>query len=331
MFNFLNFFKKPIIEDHSAKAGAVPSPLDLRDIPATAVIPETQITPKVWINPVQVPHKNQGQKPKCVASAGSVIDEFLKGIFGESVELDDDWLYAECKKIDGYDGPGTYLRTMLSVLKNKGCLPVGGDPNNVALIAKYKIPGYVNVATDFQSLKDAIYKFGYILGGFHGSNEGWQTAYIRPPKAGETIWGHGTAPKDFPVEIFIRDQNSWGEGWGDKGDFYFDKNYPLFEAWAVVGELPANWETLLPDPTKKPKHNFTVQLSIQAEGDEVKALQNCLVWFGCMTQAQVNTGYGFFGLKTLAAVKLFQLRNGIQQTGNVGPLTLAALNKIFNT
>ncbi len=56
-----------------------------------------------------------------------------------------------------------------------------------------------------------------------------------------------------------------------------------------------------------------------------KGIQDRLVELGFMTRAQVNTGYGTFGPQTEAAVKRFQARNDIRQTGIVGEQTFRAL------
>lgn len=56
-----------------------------------------------------------------------------------------------------------------------------------------------------------------------------------------------------------------------------------------------------------------------------KGIQDRLVALGYMTRAQVNTGYGTFGPQTEAAVKRFQERNGIRQTGTIGEQTFRAL------
>ncbi len=42
----------------------------------------------------------------------------------ERMAFDPDWLYAECKKRDGYDGPGTYLSIAYDVLRELGPVPV---------------------------------------------------------------------------------------------------------------------------------------------------------------------------------------------------------------
>lgn len=56
-----------------------------------------------------------------------------------------------------------------------------------------------------------------------------------------------------------------------------------------------------------------------------KGIQDRLVELGYMTRQQVNTGYGTFGPQTEAAVKRFQGRNDIQQTGRVGEMTYRTL------
>ncbi|MEO6587880.1 MAG: peptidoglycan-binding protein [Pyrinomonadaceae bacterium] len=52
-----------------------------------------------------------------------------------------------------------------------------------------------------------------------------------------------------------------------------------------------------------------------------KGIQDRLVALGYLTRAQVNTGYGTLGPQTESAVKRFQARNGIRQTGIVGEQT----------
>jgi peptidoglycan hydrolase-like protein with peptidoglycan-binding domain len=56
-----------------------------------------------------------------------------------------------------------------------------------------------------------------------------------------------------------------------------------------------------------------------------KGIQDRLVELGYLTRRQVNTGYGTFGPQTENAIKQFQARNGIRQTGRVGEMTYRAL------
>jgi peptidoglycan hydrolase-like protein with peptidoglycan-binding domain len=56
-----------------------------------------------------------------------------------------------------------------------------------------------------------------------------------------------------------------------------------------------------------------------------KGIQDRLVALGYLRRTQVNTGYGTFGPQTENAVRHFQARNGIRQTGRVGEMTYRAL------
>ncbi len=57
----------------------------------------------------------------------------------------------------------------------------------------------------------------------------------------------------------------------------------------------------------------------------VKAIQNRLAALDYVTQTQVNSGYGIFGLQTEAAVKKFQKENLLQQSGVVEEVTFRML------
>jgi predicted chitinase len=65
-----------------------------------------------------------------------------------------------------------------------------------------------------------------------------------------------------------------------------------------------------------------------AKGAAVKQLQTALVKAGTLTQAEMNTGPGVFGPKTEAALKEFQAKHGVPNTGYYGPLTRAAFEKL---
>lgn len=71
---------------------------------------------------------------------------------------------------------------------------------------------------------------------------------------------------------------------------------------------------------------FTRTLNVGLTGADVKCLQALLTSQG-ITQSVTGT----FGPKTLANVKKFQTQKGITSSGNVGPLTRAALNGILTS
>ena len=332
MFNLIKFIKnlfskKKEIEPTNWRDSLIPSPVDFRDVNMKdllgAVSRETMPTPNEYNIPYVLTIKNQGQTPYCVGFTCATIKEFLERKEGNFIEFDGGWIYKKAKQIDGMPNvQGTYFRAGLKVLKDFGAKPLNGNESDAQ---KFKIGGYIQVDCDFQSLKRAIYEFGAILMGFIGSNQGWQTAFIRPIKRGESRWGHATTGIKYNVK-FIDGQNSWGEQWGDKGLFHFLESYLPFEAWAVVVDMP---NYLLPDESTKPKYFFANNLSRGLSDEEITILQNCLKFLGCFPKTQKTTLY--FGDITFDAVKLFQQRYGISPaSGFVGILTRAKLNEIFS-
>jgi len=75
--------------------------------------------------------------------------------------------------------------------------------------------------------------------------------------------------------------------------------------------------------TVKSNYKFPRQLAVGASGNDVTELQKRL------TSEGVYSGpvTGYFGNLTKEAVRNYQKLNNIRNTGNVGPLTIAALNK----
>lgn len=310
-----------------------PSPTDHRDVPAEAVI-----SPILGESPIpsefdlgKTTQKDQGQIPECVGCASTEIKESSEQKeTGTIVEFDEKWMYDQCKLLDGMPNfPGTFLRQAMLILKNIGCLPKGGDPADAALIAKYRIAGFVRVETTPDALKRAIYTLGAIMVGFRGSNGGWATAILRAPLPGEQIWGHAVKEHGYVLQ-WIKGQNSWGADWGDNGDFQDPLDYMPFEAWAILKELPDNWQDLIPSPDSRPGYVFNNDLTLsQKMNDEVKILQECLIYDGELHREDIGANLGYFGPKTLAAVKIYQQRHGLPQTGYVGPITRADLNRRF--
>jgi len=327
--NLIDFFKKLFrikkkeLPESDWKDGLIPSPVDFRDIPMSAVLRGKKLAPlpAIYRIPYILNIKDQDNTPHCVGYACATIKEFLENREGNSIEFDGDWIYNECKKIDNYDGPGTYFRAGLKILHKIGAKPLNRKEEEAS---KYRIGGYVRIECDFISLKQAIYEFGAILIGFRGSQEGWKTAFIRLPREGEKQWGHAVTGIGFEV-TYINGQNSWSEKWGNEGLFYFTEEYVPIEAWAILVDLPNNWQELIGKDRERPKYFFQNNLWIGLKNNEVKILQDCLKWLGCFNPKIDSTGY--FGPITLEATKIYQQRKGLPQTGYFGPLTREAINK----
>ncbi len=71
------------------------------------------------------------------------------------------------------------------------------------------------------------------------------------------------------------------------------------------------------------------QLDEGMTGDDVSALQRFLATDNTIYPQGLVTG--FFGPLTFSAVSNFQSRNGIATVGRVGPITLAAINRVSNS
>lgn len=222
--------------------GCRQSPIDKRDVLMSEIYPlPVRIAPEMP-PPFDLTILNQNGYPHCVGFSSAALKQEKELRERVSKVFDGDWIYKKCKELEGNNSPGTYLRLAMKVLQKQGAKPLN-EPEEEAI--KYRIGGYARVDDlSFEGLKKAIYINGAIIAGFTGSNQGWQTAYVRPPKPGEKTWGHAVLLIGYNKDYIIG-QNSWGENWGDKGLFYIPKDYLPFEAWVILTDLPTEF---LPSP-----------------------------------------------------------------------------------
>ncbi len=101
-------------------------------------------------------------------------------------------------------------------------------------------------------------------------------------------------------------------------DFHSKRNF--FAAYPINFKFE---ELCMP----KPSYTFNKDLSYGMNNNDVKMLQCCLKFEGLFPVNTECTG-SFYGL-TLSAVKQFQAKYGIPQTGYVGQITRAKLNELF--
>jgi len=325
------FRKKPIIP---VNPGALKSPADSRDLPLSAFRTELRELPEKFIIPYKLPVTNQGNTPACVGFSSALMKGEKERREQNPVDFDGSWIYKQCKKIDDMPNiEGTYLRSALKILQKQGAKPLNQENTDESEWLKYRIGAYAKLDDNtFEGIKSAIYQFGVLIAGFYGTNEGWATKHIRPPKSGERQWGHAIPFIGFNKDYLIF-QNSWGD-WGNKGLGYAPKNYLPFESWAVLSDWPTFGDFEL---NEKPKHCFKENLRYGMENEDIKKLQECLKFKGIFPNAIKCSGK--FGQLTLASVRHFQdkhkqriseiVKYEIRCTGFVGPGTRNKLNSIF--
>ncbi|MDB5254564.1 MAG: putative peptidoglycan-binding protein [Parcubacteria group bacterium] len=124
----------------------------------------------------------------------------------------------------------------------------------------------------------------------------------------------GSEPSLIPAQIHFADAA------GNGADVVFSLGT------AVTTPIPAPTPIVtspIPTPVPSTKFVFTKALSLRAEDTEVTELQKKLTALGMYSGPITGT----FGSLTEAAVKKFQIKNGLSPLGSVGPGTRAALNK----
>jgi hypothetical protein len=272
---FRNLFKRG--KDVGMVGDLVPSPLDDRDYPLSGVMPEIKRYPESYPRPFDLTIFNQRSIPCCVGCAGATIKQFLEMKERVFIIPDYEWLYKECKKIDGIPHiRGTYFRAVLAVLKNTGCKLLG--QNNDPSI--YRIAQYRKVDNmTFENIKKIIAVYGHILSGWTGSNAGWRGEIIRPPTQYEQTWGHATVSTHYE-KSYGGGQNSWGKDRHKDGLFKYPSTYLPFEGWVVFMDTPnvpkeeekKGWVASMYVLNNTTTANLNVRLTPGLGGDKIDTL-----------------------------------------------------------
>jgi hypothetical protein len=227
--------------------GALPNPPDERDyILANYLIPQA-IPSTVSYRDQMTPVKYQGQLGSCVAFAVSAVKEFFDKIeFNTKVDLSEQWLYGACKKIDGYDGEGTYPRTAMDILLKQGTPeekyqpyegaypphsgPLPGYLENAEI---YKILAYATVTGGLQGIKEAIALNGpvgisiEVYDNFYGVD----SSGMVPAPSGERVGGHMMCAVGYDdTQQILIIKNSWSTAWGNGGYCFMP-----YSVWEQVG------------------------------------------------------------------------------------------------
>jgi hypothetical protein len=273
--------------------------------------------------------EDQNKIPACGSHSGQSLKQILENFRGSP-----EYLWKKIKQIDGIPAEsGTDLLSILKTLNKTGITSIELMPNNTSdTLDNYTDPSKITAAMDTEAakhkvgpyafawnptmddLKQAIYTHKAVILLLRVGKEFWTD------KDGISTWdGSKLFPlnPNYPItsghfvvafaydENYIYFVNEWSSDWGNKGIGYFGKDY-MSRCVEIGTTVNADL-----------KFRFTKDLKLGMTNSDVKQLQKRL--------GVIQTS--FFGSLTLAAVKAYQIANGIPSTGYVGTLTRASLNK----
>jgi hypothetical protein len=149
----------------------------------------------------------------------------------------------------------------------------------------------------------------------------------------DTTLRHSVTAVDFTMQgnekcLIIED--SWGSSFGVAGQRVITESFFKQRNWFADYLINFKYQQAV---TPKPKHTFNVDLGLNDQGPEVKALQDCLKWDGVFPTNADSTG--FYGAITQKAVGDYQIKHGVVSAktdagyGRCGPKTRATLNVQF--
>lgn len=261
------------------KKGFIRSPADSRDFRVSQFTYKTRRpkTKKTLLPRIKINKQIIGD---CVAQAARVIKvhQEMQNHPGKNYDFSADFLYAECKKIDGMpDVEGTHPRAVMKVLHKIGACEVGLYPRitkhdvrpqasaeayeNAAL---FKTKAYARVDT-IDEIKLSIEDRVPVLTGYLMTDQMRvdESTYWGLPN-GYLIGAHSTAFDGFDDDLvrkvngleykgFFRFPNSWGPEWGDDGYGWISYDFIKYrgdfgmsffdEAWTSVDMIMPNEET----------------------------------------------------------------------------------------
>lgn len=237
------------------------------------------------------------------ASVGGMVDSVLRKVIqnmGANIEKD----------VPSYDAYGNPLPEILYTDNSWQSTIINQD----ALSRSGMVP--INVSIDMDSIAKAIDDYGGVIFLITGQNNGtWTSPYPKPPSINNPNprWGHYMDSFFYSMgnEEQIDCFQSWGNNVGDNGVQHFTKEY--INSGFIVDAFSFTKKLL-----------FTTQMGFGSIGKSVYDLQNKLISEGVST---FKAPTGIFWYQTEISVKNYQKKYNIQQTGYVGPLTLAQLNK----
>lgn len=253
---------------------------------------------------------------------------------------------------------GRVPRTVLKLASSVGCCTTALLPNNTEFItiaeyrnpkvitqamrdeaAKYRIPGFIRVATDPTSARNAIYQYGAVSNLFSIGEELWVPSWakkdtdpLRTPQA--IVSGHQMAPCGWTGPTLNSLRNQWSDQWANKGETEYDPikwSSFIHESWAVA-DIPSDVKEFLSNlPSSADFHlSLMVDVHLGEYSTDIKLIQIAFMILGYLKITD-PTELGYFGPKTAAANSLYQQLKKIFPTvpNSIGPQTRKALNADF--
>jgi hypothetical protein len=232
--------------------GWIKDPIDARDYNIRKLAPPRVALPESYIVYPGTIIYDQGSTSKCVAYASSGVktdEEFLQ--WNKQYKFDSDWLYAECKKIDGIPSQeGTYPRIACQVLQTKGdvLVPSGGCIFDFAKKKtktpdmKWAISAYyrINSANSDDEIKQVVYQYGSFLAASNWYSNWSDKFSIFPQPNNEISGGHCYRVIGWTSAGWLI-ANSWGTIlWGDSGkavmpyDIFRNYVLPEGDVWKII-------------------------------------------------------------------------------------------------
>lgn len=343
MFSFLKNLRNP--EKRYGTGGIIDLP-DERDFRAEEIY--TAFEPVQWIEKSQnqwrrFPIFDQNGSAACVSFSVAKllgIENFLeegkfvvysaRDIYSRGYQPNGGMFYRDGMDI-GYKYGATVEQLMPFQKLGEDAMRKADDRKSIdeqiALIGRGG--NYFALPFDFDAIASIVQRGkGVALGTRFGSGQ-WKNGEVKLDVNGQ--YGHAVTVVDFTLykgqKALIFD-NSWGESWGfgGQGVLTEDQKSGITAAW-YYESLPNNWREIQQPTTEKPKYQFNIDIKLGDKNVEVSKLQECLKWEGAFPYSIPITGY--FGGITFDAVKKFQEKYGIEQTGYVGPKTRDKLNELY--
>lgn len=243
----------------SPSTGALKDKPDRRDFKIAGIQTPIEL-PESFRLPDSFPVKNQNGFGSCTAQSTASHKQLQ-----ENIELSARFLYAMTKKLEGNTEWGAYTRNAFKVLCDIGSIEENKYPERHDITEleyldwniipkylleeakEYKSKTYWRVDNNIDTIKQAIYQNKQIV----VISVPWYSSYNNPSNGylelldsdKGTKYGHAIAIIGWLDNNWLIVKNSWGKNWGLNGICYFNRFYPIWDAWCSLDlpkELPIN-------------------------------------------------------------------------------------------